>query len=271
MALVELSHAEAPRIAAALERHGAVQAYALGDLDPFFLPWTRWLAWEEDGELAEVALVYSEPDPPVLHALTAGPVDRLRALLTAARDELPGRVYAHLAAGLVDPPPAGLVLAEPAVAHRKMALAHRGAVAHHARGDVEILRPEHRDELHALYAAAYPRSWFEPRLLGTGRYVGRRRGGELVAVAGVHVYSPAYRVAALGNVATHPGARGEGHATELCAHLCLLLADDGIETIGLNVVEGNAPALAVYERLGFEEVARFDEVTLVVPEGSRVR
>lgn len=261
MSVVELGPDD-PRIAAALERQGPLQAYALGDLDPFFRPYTCWLGWDEDGDLTEVALLYDEPDPPVLHALTTGDPGRMHRLLDEAAALLPDRVYAHLSHGLLDPPPAGYHITEPPVSHRKMALLHRGEVAPHATGSFELLGPEDRDELEELYAAAYPGTWFQPRMLETGRYLGRRSQGRLVAVAGVHLFSPSYRVAALGNVATLPDARGRGHASALCAHLCLLLARDGIETIALNVAADNAAALAVYESLGFEDVGGFDEVTL---------
>ncbi|MFH9350516.1 GNAT family N-acetyltransferase [Kitasatospora sp. NPDC017646] len=41
---------------------------------------------------------------------------------------------------------------------------------------------------------------------------GRNEDGRPVAAAGVHVHSAAHRVAVLGNVVTHPDARGRGLA-----------------------------------------------------------
>jgi ribosomal protein S18 acetylase RimI-like enzyme len=262
VSFVELGTEDDARIAAALEREGPLQVYALGDLDPFFRPYTRWFGWEADGVITHVALLYDEPDPPVLHALCAREPDTLRALLDAAAPDLPDRVYAHLTPSLLRPPPAGYAVASPPVPHLKLALEHRGEVMPHAVGGFDLLGPGDRADLDELYAAAYPGTWFQARMLETGRYVGRREHGRLVAVAGVHLFSPALRVAALGNVATHPEARGRGQARELCAHLCVLLAGDGIETIALNVAADNAAAIAVYRRLGFEEVDRFVEVTL---------
>jgi len=250
------------RIADALRRQGPLQAYALGDLDPFFLPYTRWLGWDRDGALTQIALLYVEPDPPVLHALAVERPEELRGLLDAAGERLPDRVYAHLPLSLLEPPPAGYAFAETPTLHLKMALEHRGEVVANAVGTFDLLGPDDRAELDALYAAAYPRTWFEPRMLETRRYVGRRENGRLIAVAGVHLHSAALRVAAIGNVATHPDHRGHGHARQLCAHLCVLLAGDGIETIALNVDVDNLAAAAVYRRLGFEEVGRFAEVTL---------
>jgi ribosomal protein S18 acetylase RimI-like enzyme len=83
-----------------------------------------------------------------------------------------------------------------------------------------------------------------------------------VSVAGVHVYSPRFGVAALGNVATKPSARGRGLGTAVCGHLCHLLQADGISTISLNVRADNRAAIGVYERLGFNRAAEYLEVSL---------
>ena len=79
----------------------------------------------------------------------------------------------------------------------------------------------------------------------------------------MHVHSPAWKVAALGNVATLPELRGPGLARGACASLCLLLLGDGIETVALNVRAGNAAAIASYRRLGFEQAAEYTEASLV--------
>jgi ribosomal protein S18 acetylase RimI-like enzyme len=76
------------------------------------------------------------------------------------------------------------------------------------------------------------------------------------------VYSPRYGAAALGNVATHPSARGRGLGTAACGHLCRLLEADGISTISLNVRADNKTAIGVYEQLGFRTVAEYLEVLL---------
>jgi predicted GNAT family acetyltransferase len=99
-------------------------------------------------------------------------------------------------------------------------------------------------------------------MLETGLYQGIRRGGCLVSVAGVHVYSPRYRVAALGNITTHPDWRGRGLATLVSAKLCETLSKGGIEHIGLNVKADNVAALTCYERLGFRWAADYGEYTL---------
>ena len=53
-----------------------------------------------------------------------------------------------------------------------------------------------------LYDRSYPENFFDRRMLGTGKYFGYFEDGKLIAIAGIHVYSEKYRVAALGNITT---------------------------------------------------------------------
>jgi predicted GNAT family acetyltransferase len=114
------------------------------------------------------------------------------------------------------------------------------------------------DEIMGLFETAYPDNFFEPRMLETKQYCGIRRSGELISVAGVHVYSTHYRVAALGNITTHPDYRGQGLGRILTAGLCKSLLNK-IEHIGLNVKADNISAIKCYEKLGFEAVSSFGE------------
>jgi ribosomal protein S18 acetylase RimI-like enzyme len=249
-------------IATFLRRRPAVHAYALGDLDDFFWPHTRWLGLAVDGRLAQIALVYDEPDPPVLLALAEEPVDEMGQLLLSAAEDLPDTVYAHLSPSLVAAVDSAFRPATEPAAHRKLGLARPEALAPFDTEDVELLRPADLAEVERFYAQAYPGTWFQARMLETGRYLGIRRDGALVCVAGVHVWSPTWRVAALGNVATLPEARGAGLATAACARLCRLLLADGIDTISLNVRADNAAAIRAYEKLGFAHAADYVEVVL---------
>lgn len=263
MGVVELRDRD--RIAAFCRRRPAVQAYLLGDLDDFFWPHTRWLGWAPDGRLEQLALVYDEPDPPVLLVFAEGGapgVGGAAALLRAVAVDLPERLYAHLTPGLLEALAPRLVpLAEP-VLHAKLGLASPDRLAVHDTERTELLGPGELAEVESFYARAYPGTWFQPRMLETRRYVGIRRGGELACVAGVHVVSRDYRVAALGNVATLPAARGAGLATAACARLCRLLLDEGIDVVSLNVRADNAAALRAYAKLGFEHAADYVEVLL---------
>jgi RimJ/RimL family protein N-acetyltransferase len=263
VSVVELRDRE--RIASFCRRRPAVQAYLLGDLDDFFWPHTRWLGWEPDGRLEQLALVYAEPDPPVLLTFAEGGAPGLvgaAALLRAVAADLPGSLYAHLTPGLLEALAPRLVPVTEPVRHAKLGLVSPDRLAAHDTEHAELLGPGDLVEVEAFYARAYPGTWFQPRMLETRRYVGIRRDGELACVAGVHVVSRDYRVAALGNVATLPSARGAGLATAACARLCRLLLDDGIDVVSLNVRADNAPALRAYAKLGFEHAADYVEVLL---------
>ncbi|GIJ76449.1 FR47-like protein [Micromonospora phaseoli] len=250
--------AEHDRVALAglLSRDPELNAYQLGDLDDFFWPYTSWYRRGD-----AVALLYHGARPPTLLALArpAGAVE-LAALLGELAPVLPARLDAHLSPGLA------VALGDTFRVtsngpHHRMALTDPSRLTTVAPGGVLLDRAD-LPGLHELYAAAYPGNWFDPRMVDTGRYVGIRDGGQLVAVAGVHVFSPTYRVAALGNVTTHPRWRGRGLAAAAVARLCGLLAAD-IDHVTLNVKADNTAAVRLYERLGFTRVADFVEVGLV--------
>jgi ribosomal protein S18 acetylase RimI-like enzyme len=259
--VVELTNRDV--IAAFCRRRPAVHAYALGDLDDFFWPHTRWLAWDGASGIEQLVLLYEEPDPPVLLALAEPPRASMDALLDAIGGELPARVYAHLSPGLVGVLSPRFVPDSPPIEHRKLGLVDPSRLKGHADGVVVALGPDDVEEVLAFYGHAYPGTWFEPRMLETRRYVGIRDRRRLVCIAGVHVWSPTWRVAALGNVATLPEARGRGLATTACAHLCHMLLEDGIDVIALNVRADNTAAIRAYERLGFAQAADYVEVQLV--------
>ena len=127
VAVVELRDRE--EIAAFLRRRPAVHAYALGDLDDFFWPHTRWLGLAHDGKLAQVALVYDEPDPPVLLALAEEPQETMAELLVAAAERLPPTLYAHVSPSLLARIEPALAATTEPVAHKKLGLVRPGALS----------------------------------------------------------------------------------------------------------------------------------------------
>ena len=54
-------------------------------------------------------------------------------------------------------------------------------------------------------------------------------------------------------IATAPDHRGRGHAGRLVAHVTEILLSERAEALFLEVAVDNAPALALYERAGFEQ------------------
>jgi ribosomal protein S18 acetylase RimI-like enzyme len=238
-----------------LERDLAWNAYALADLEPPLVEHARfWLA-ARAGEDRAGLLVYAPPEFTVIE-LTGAP-DGVEALLAAA--ELPGRTQ---------------IIAQ--IEHRaavearyqseewdpmwRMALTPEAfrppdGVERARRLTVEDL-PAARD----LYTARDYFAPFSDGMLADGVYYGVWQAGRLVAAAGTHVIARADRVAAVGNVYTAPAARGRGYARLTTAAVARDLLAEGCRCVILNVRADNAPAIAVYRRLGFAKTRDFWEV-----------
>lgn len=268
------------RIEAYLRRDLPIHLYEIGDLDPFFWPSTTWFALENaSGEIEALVLRYANPAGVTLLALDRFETAALDELVDCLRPQLPARFHAHFRSGLADrlaevgssrsPGQSSTDRrwrVEARVRSFKMFLAEPRNVSEipaSAIGKTDIVRfaGADLDELLAFYAQAYPGNWFDPRMLETGQYFGMRENGRIVAVAGVHVYSPEYRVAALGNIATLGSARGRGLATQVTAALCRSLLET-VDAIGLNVHEDNPSAIRCYTRLGFVPVVTYEEVMM---------
>jgi ribosomal protein S18 acetylase RimI-like enzyme len=84
--------------------------------------------------------------------------------------------------------------------------------------------------------------------LALGRYLGIRRGGRLVAMAGERFQLAGYTE--LSGICTAPEARGQGLAHALTVALARAVLARG-EIPFLHVFPGNAPAATLYQRLGF--------------------
>ncbi|MFK3980771.1 GNAT family N-acetyltransferase [Micromonospora sp. NPDC050397] len=275
--LLESVHDRA-ELAELLRRTPDLRAYELGDLDDRFWPYTTWYRRGE-----ALALLYHGAGLPILLALDSP--DRCPALVELVSDLvplLPRRFYAHLSPGVSEALDPGF-RAESNGPHLKMALTDPARLlptedrpvretAEPVRRSAEPVRETAEPvrvvelttgdlaELNAFYELAYPTHSFAPSMVANGPYVGVRRGGELLAVAGVHVWSPSYRVAALGNVATRPDARGGGLASTAVTELCRRLLTT-VDRIALNVKADNAAAIGLYRRLGFTQVAEYTELT----------
>lgn len=119
-----------------------------------------------------------------------------------------------------------------------------------AEGRAECLLPADRTEIEELLATG---EWvlFLPDRLDGGFYYGVRENGRLVAIAGTHLASTRYNIAALGSVFTHPAHRGKGLARICCSHVLAAIGQAGIRRIVLNVEEAKASARGLYEGLGF--------------------
>ncbi len=249
-----------PALEAYLRRTPTTHIYELGDLDDFFWPYTTWYALQEQGEIQALALVYTGTLYPVLAAMSQLPQERLGELLELLQNFLPWRFYTHLSPGLA-PIFEAHYACTPHGLHYKMALADPGKLAQVDTSGVFQLTPGDAGELADFYTRSYPDNWFDPRMLETGCYYGIRQAGEIASVAGIHVYSPQYGVAALGNITTLPQHRNRGLGKAVTARLCNALLER-VPVVGLNVKADNLPAIAAYRRLGFEVVSEYEEWAL---------
>jgi GNAT superfamily N-acetyltransferase len=239
-----------------LRRNAPIHLYELGDLDDFFWPYTTWYSLEEEGQIEQITLLYSGQILPVLLAISDD-VGAMRRLLEALLPILPRRFYAHLSADLANVFERDYSI-DSEGPHYKMALVNLSRLEAVDTSEVIALSTADLDELQSLYHDSYPVNSFDPRMLETGHYYGIRRNRRLVAVAGVHVYSPRFKVGVLGNVTTHPDYRGQGLAKATCAKLCVELLKT-VNKVGLNVKADNVGAIAAYRHLGFEVVGEYEE------------
>jgi ribosomal protein S18 acetylase RimI-like enzyme len=243
------------------ERDRAVHSYGLADLEEPFWSQGRWFRRGDaavgvlDLEGAEVAIVY---------CVSARANDETLALLVDLAES--GALPAH---SFLTGPLGVAAALEPwfsvrwCAPHTRMWLADLGALRAAGPEPVDSgIRPLDAASLPAverLFVEAPDSSrFFTPSMLDSGHYVGRFDAHRLVAMAGVHVVSERFRVAAIGNVVTHPDHRGRGHGTDLVRAVCRGLAPT-IDVISLNVSEENVVARRLYDRLGFESVIPFDE------------
>lgn len=243
-------------IEAFLRRDLLLHIYSLGDLDDFFWNNTIWYATKQNGQIEAIALFYIGQPPPVLLALS-DEFAAMQGLLQSILPLLPNRFYAHFSPGLED------VLApqyrvQSYGAHYKMGLIDPSKLATVDTSQAVRLSTGHLEEVMAFYRASYPGNWFDPRMLETNQYFGIKGAEGLLTIAGIHVYSEQYKVAALGNIATRPDYRGQGLGQAVTARLCQSLAET-VDHIALNVRTDNRPAIALYEKLGFEIVHTYGE------------
>jgi ribosomal protein S18 acetylase RimI-like enzyme len=91
---------------------------------------------------------------------------------------------------------------------------------------------------------------FNKRTHELGTYLGIRRDGKLVAMAGERLKVPGYTEVSA--VCTHPEHTGHGYARILMSEVMQRIRGRG-ETPFLHVREDNVRAIALYQRLGFSQ------------------
>jgi predicted GNAT family acetyltransferase len=116
-------------------------------------------------------------------------------------------------------------------------------------GSVPVVRLEARDvpDMLALVEATHPGP-FGPRTIELGKYIGIRRDGMLIAMAGERMRLDGFTE--ISAVCVHPSCRGQGLAAELVSTLAEFIASR-TETSFLHVFNSNRAAIELYRKLGF--------------------
>ena len=242
-----------------LIKNKPLNIYSIGDLDDFFWPYTQWFGLKDNSELQAIVLLYTGLSQPTVLALSEN-IQPLTELFVQIRDQLPHRFYAHLSPGVLERIQDDYKC-EPHGSHFKMNLTDWQIIENFENFEVENLTMDELENILDFYAEAYPGNWFDQRMLSTGHYYTLRRDNRIAGIAGVHVYSRDYKVAALGNISTHPDYRGRGIGYLTTAYCCKQLART-VNTIGLNVSQANPAAIALYKKLGFDITAEYEELVL---------
>ncbi|MBK9331449.1 MAG: GNAT family N-acetyltransferase [Ignavibacteria bacterium] len=242
-------------------KNTCLHIYPIGDLDEFFFKHTKWFAFTEGSEILEIAFLYTGVDLPVLLAVCDGDLKNMKDLLKGISPELPDKIYTHLSPGL-ETIFSNKYKSEDFGRHYKMCLLKNFFLDMNERDNIRRLLSEDIEEIRKFYADAYPGNWFDIRMLETGKYFGYYTDGKLTGAAGIHVYSTEYKVAALGNITTHPLHRGKSICRKLTSALCSDLFKT-TDHIGLNVHVDNTAAIECYKKTGFNFSGEYHEYLFV--------
>ncbi|MEM1264497.1 MAG: GNAT family N-acetyltransferase [Pseudomonadota bacterium] len=126
-----------------------------------------------------------------------------------------------------------------------------------ACGTPLVLGPNDAAAMQALVTLTEPGP-FRPQTHRLGTYLGIKRDGRLVAMAGERLKPSGYTE--ISAVCVHPECRGQSLARTLVAELVRRILRRS-EVPFLHLYETNTPALTLYESMGFEQRRRVHIVT----------
>jgi ribosomal protein S18 acetylase RimI-like enzyme len=230
--------------------------YAIGDLEPYFFPQCEWFVAGAGGRIQALALHFAGLDPHALFAMGAN--DGLALILGSALR--PERIYFT---GRSEHLPAIQAFYSLGEVQKMFRMTVRAEDFQPVVGKALKLGPGYSRELKRLYSLGESRDEsvvaFSPYQLAQGVFYGIEKRGRLIAAAGTHLVAPTYGVAAVGNVFTDPDYRRRGYATLCTSAVTKDLLSQGMNVV-LNVQEGNADAIHIYEKLGYHVYCCFVEV-----------
>lgn len=231
-------------IRAILQRDPGWCVYALGDLSPEMFPKTSWFT-------PDLSMVLKDYGTSILFAMGSGSVRE-------ALDHVTWPVHLQVQADALH------AITRQATVEQVKTMSRMTWTGDRARapetraarlGDADV------PALEQLYAdgesSGEAPDFFYPAMVGRGVFFGIYQGSDLVAAAGTHLLSRDEGAAAIGNIYTRRDQRGRGLGRIVTASVMRELA--GVETVGLNVRADNAPAIRLYESLGFTRHCEFYE------------
>lgn len=231
--------------------------YSIGNLDDFFWPHTTWYALKEQGikEIVLMTYVYGSP-----FMLAFEQNNNMKELLKSIIPLLPCEFYAHLSPGLD-----GLLKGKYELKLNgkfyRMASEDKSLIKNIDTSSAVRLSKKDLNALLDLYEVSYPHNYFNPKKLENNPFFGIWEEGKLISVAGTSIYSPKYKVAAIGNVATHPSKKyiRKGHATTVISKLSKFLLEKGITHTCGNIFVDNIKSINCVKKLGSKPIGEYGE------------
>jgi ribosomal protein S18 acetylase RimI-like enzyme len=235
-----------------LETDRLYAAYAIGDLEPELYAQCSWAGAQQDGRIRALGLHFRGLDPAACFLM--GDPEGVRLILRDAPH--PERVFLTCRAehlGAVEE-----AYAWEGAPHLMWRMALRRRDIPSGKKICVRMTAGHTGQIRQLVAHGGAIG-FAAAQIQQGVFFGIFEDEILVSLAGTHLVGPAYGVAGVGNVVTHPQHRGRGYGQAAVAAVVKELVQLGIRDIVLNVRHDNAPALHLYEALGFERYCAFLE------------
>ncbi len=122
--------------------------------------------------------------------------------------------------------------------------------------EITQMRPEDAAEVAAIERMTFSLPWSEQGFLSSLQsqdtvYLTVRQKGKLIAYCG---FLQSFEEADITNVAVHPDFRGKGIGYTMLCELMERGRKRGVERYTLEVRAGNAHAIRLYRKLGFESI-----------------
>ena len=247
------------QIRAFLETDRKYAAYALGDLEAPYAQKSKWYGATMDDALEGIALVYSGLEPAAFFLMGSDAAISAMLLHSVGPDE----VYFNTRPEQQNLLETWYTVLKPTAMKRMQVTQSMFKPNAESKFPVRKLETSDLEQINALFKLDEAQGErvlaLTADMVKDGFFYGIYLEENLIAAAGTHLVAKGARLAALGNVLTHPDYRSKGLGTATSNAVTAALLEAGIETVVLNVAEDNQAAIKIYERLGYRESGSFVE------------